>query len=432
MLLVASALLLPAATVPAARAERPRMPLRAPRLGPFLAIWSDLRADHSPAVAHNSRHDEYLVVWVEKQGAFTWDIWARRVRADGTLLSSFNVFSMPGWKLYEPAVAYNPDRDEYLVVFTHEYSPHDYDIWARRILWDQPGNYAAYHLDISYMMQFSPAVVYNPAQHEYLVGYTSQSAADNTRIRLWRISATDGLLAFKYVGSPMSKDYRQDPALAYNPQRNNYLLTYTHEWRDMLNWHYDLDAQLQQGDLGGAYPEVAIATGVDMLHYMIQYPAVAYAPGQHFLVSWTRGTGPMNVYARRVGSDGVPRGPAGGFLVTGCSGFTYCRNSHLAYAPAFGFLVTWEFFDVSTPDVANVYGRLVHPGQDAPDGTNFAVDASANFQGFADVACASTSPRSACLVVEEHCTTAGIICSFPDIRGRLVYPWLTDLPVVTK
>jgi len=176
---------------------------------------------------------------------------------------------------------------------------------------------------------------------------------------------------------------------------------------------------------------VAIATGVDMIHYMIQYPAVAYAPGQHFLVSWTRGTAPMNVYARRVGSDGVPLGPAGGFLLTGCTGMTFCRNSRLAYAPAFGFLVAWEFFDGSTLDVGNVYARLARPGQDAPNGDNFAIDASANFQGYPDVACAGASPRSACLVVEEHCPTTGI-CSNLDIRGRLVKPWLTDLPVVRR
>jgi hypothetical protein len=161
------------------------------------------------------------------------------------------------------------------------------------------------------------------------------------------------------------------------------------------------------------------------------HPAVAYAPGQSYLVSWTVSTD-ANIYARRVGADGVPRGPANGFPITACAGgLPFCRHSRVAYAPAFGFLVTWAYFNGMTPDVGNVYARLVRPGQDAPNGAAFAIDASANYQASPDVACAGGSPRSACLVVEEHCPSAGG-CANLDIRGRLVKPWLSELPVVRK
>lgn len=62
-------------------------------LDPFINIWVDTVDNREPAVAYNSNHDEYLVVWYNDQGGGTWDIYARRVRGDGTLLSNFCVVS---------------------------------------------------------------------------------------------------------------------------------------------------------------------------------------------------------------------------------------------------------------------------------------------------------------------------------------------------
>jgi hypothetical protein len=45
-----------------------------PPMSPFLDIWTDGVDNLKPAVAYNSLHDEYLVVWYTKQDDFTWDI----------------------------------------------------------------------------------------------------------------------------------------------------------------------------------------------------------------------------------------------------------------------------------------------------------------------------------------------------------------------
>ncbi len=89
------------------------------KLSAFINIWLDDVDNHSPAVAYNSHHDEYLVVWYNDRGP-TRDIFARRVRADGTLLSSFTITHNANFWNYNPDIAYSPKHDEYLVVWTYD------------------------------------------------------------------------------------------------------------------------------------------------------------------------------------------------------------------------------------------------------------------------------------------------------------------------
>lgn len=48
--------------------------------------------------------------------------------ADGTLLDQFAVARGLNMRLRNPAVAYNPDRDEYMVAYVWEFSSNDHDI----------------------------------------------------------------------------------------------------------------------------------------------------------------------------------------------------------------------------------------------------------------------------------------------------------------
>ncbi|HID87319.1 MAG TPA: hypothetical protein EYP55_08055, partial [Anaerolineae bacterium] len=70
-----------------------------------------------PAVAYNSRDDEYLVVW---QRGDIW-IYGRRVPSDGEPLGQFIIF-LQSWPYPAPvpAVAYNSGQNEYLVVWESE------------------------------------------------------------------------------------------------------------------------------------------------------------------------------------------------------------------------------------------------------------------------------------------------------------------------
>ncbi|MEZ4556352.1 MAG: hypothetical protein R2854_07880, partial [Caldilineaceae bacterium] len=68
-----------------------------------------------PAVAYNPQHREYLVVW-QNNWSGNRDIYAQRVDAQGDLLSWFAVTTGTHDRA-QPAVAYDPVNQRYLVTW---------------------------------------------------------------------------------------------------------------------------------------------------------------------------------------------------------------------------------------------------------------------------------------------------------------------------
>ena len=62
-------------------------------LGPDLIISAIDSNQYSPDIAYNSVHNEYLVVWENEWAGGYHDVYARRVSADGRILSWFAVAS---------------------------------------------------------------------------------------------------------------------------------------------------------------------------------------------------------------------------------------------------------------------------------------------------------------------------------------------------
>lgn len=284
-------------------------------------------------------------------------------------------------------------------------------------------------MDSGPFLQNEPAVVYTPQRGEYLVAYTDYAAADNAGVTLQLVADTGALGPSLSIGSSGSDNYRMTPALAYDVQANKILVSDVHVYKDGGGtWHNDVLSVLQDPDLNMWYVEetVHLGTGFNTS------PAVACWPGQNYLVTWTTGflPAPVSIYARRVGTDGVPQGPAAGFAVAACTGLTGCRDNRVAFAPDFGFVVTWNFV-APLGGISDVYGRVVRPGQDAPYDDAFDIETGDTEQEAADVACVGGASASACLVADAHCPSPGGCANF-DIAGRLLGPWLTHLPVTVK
>lgn len=74
----------------------------------------------APGIGYNTKRNEFLVVWVEK-----WHVWGRVLRGNATPLGqpfeiSTRECSDSCLEHYSPEVAYNPDRDEYVVVWAED------------------------------------------------------------------------------------------------------------------------------------------------------------------------------------------------------------------------------------------------------------------------------------------------------------------------
>ncbi|MFO7697043.1 MAG: hypothetical protein R6X16_07790, partial [Anaerolineae bacterium] len=107
-------------------------------VGPPIEIDRRVKRSVLPAVAYNPVHDEYLVVWANFQDDWSHDIWARRVTGQGVALDApFCVSTFPAEYHENPAVAFNPVTEEYLVAYVRQLEGSGYtDVYARRLHYD--------------------------------------------------------------------------------------------------------------------------------------------------------------------------------------------------------------------------------------------------------------------------------------------------------
>ena len=92
-----------------------------------------------PAVAYNPTNHRYLVVWSDdrNEGSRGTDIYGQLLAADGTRIGGDFRISGPAATSYEydPAVAYNPASNQYLVVWRDRRNDatRGWDIYGRRV-----------------------------------------------------------------------------------------------------------------------------------------------------------------------------------------------------------------------------------------------------------------------------------------------------------
>jgi hypothetical protein len=396
---------------------------QSPIVGGRIDIWTDGLDNYWPAVAYNSNHDEYLVVWQTEQDAYTYDIWARRVDSDGTLLSSFNVATAPGEKREYPAVAYDAVRDEYLVVYAHSCT--DYptsDVFAKRVAWD--GSWMSSEIAVAQApgWHFQPTVAYNSIDDEYLVVYVNAWEDDLVDIYAQRVRGSDGALqSWSAVASGAEAD-REFPSVAYSAAANGgsggYLIAY--DYYHFATSAQEIRAKVGQADLGDlrTNPEITLCTSGN---YQVA-PAVASGWEGYLAIWWEDRPGGLQVRGRRVGSDGTPLGSGDGFGISEENTlFVSDLRTALAYGEGYGYLATWLRYNTgsSTHDIA---GRYVMDGQDSASGSPFVIEGSGSVSP--SVACA---PSGDCLVGYRW----WIVGDY-DIGGRFVRPHRVYLPLVLR
>lgn len=391
-----------------------------PQMSDHISVWSDAVDNDEPAVVYNPLRQEYLVVWMTKQDNFTWDIWGRRVRADGSLPQGgwFNIDSTAGVKLASPEVAYNPDLDQYLVVYTQQLSTVDYDIWGRVIDWNGAPHNRLY-LDTAPLIQDDPVVVYNTQNHFYLLAYHSEQPGGEYNLELRSLGMDGGFLDARNIPSPPG-EYRLDPSLVYNPNMNNFLLVYGIE--STLGPPKVVGRTLSP-DLIQISPEFEYS---DPNNWGVE-PHAALGRNE-YLVTWYKYLSDGHIAARRLNMEAMPLGPSQGIMIASGPGMISRSHPKVRRAGLFGYLVTWNYFDMQTADVGDVYGRYVGFGQDQPLDENFAIDTRINYQGRANLACAHTGT---CMVVNTHNPSAYPAGDY-EISARLIFMTQVYLPLAMR
>ncbi len=280
-----------------------------------------------PDVAFNSTYNQYLVVWhaddpVDGVVDNEFEIWGQVLDADGGGLYandfriSFNGGSGDGaYHAYYPAVVYNPNRDEYLVVWEGDSNvggmvQDEVEIWAQRVY--STGILVGSNTRMSDMggtgdadyNALDPDVAYNSRDFEYLIvwyGDDNTGGLVDQEFEIYAQLVDEDLVGvgpndyrISDVGGIGNPAYEASlPAVAYNSLRNEYLVV----WRGddnvggLVDREFEVFSQRLDADLGGLGSNdfrLSDVGGVGDPDYDVWWgPEVAYSPIlDQYMVVW--------------------------------------------------------------------------------------------------------------------------------------------------
>jgi hypothetical protein len=390
-------------------------------IGSRFVIRNDASATEvEPAIAYNSQRGEYLVVW-HNEWAANKDIYGQRVAGDGTLVGPWFAISPAGGDRYNPDVAYDSQHDQYLMVWED-----GLDVRGRLISATGgflTGEFLIAEGYVGLDSATNPHVAYASHADQYLV--------------IWQYGGSVGssiqAQAYDWNGAPNGSTFDvvpytqyasaappEQPDLAYNRSRNEHLVVWQQKPSGGNYDVYGRRVKMTGGAdvLGSAFP---IATSVDDE----VTPAVAAIPTEpnhgQYLVAWERKTGfTRDIQARPVAGDGSLT-----FIVT------LADSPWSEHSPALAgcegqhrFLATWVWIPVVTPPaMMQVQARTL-----ALDGT--LLDETTNVSG-GQVFQAAVSAASGCgfLVAFDDNEVIGI--SNRGIYGR-VWGSRVYLPLIVR
>jgi hypothetical protein len=292
---------------------------------------------YTPAVVYNSTDNQYLVVWSGDDDINEeYEIYGQRLSATGGGLGTndFRISDMgpdgnAAYGAFEPAVAYNSQNNEYLVVWsgddnTGSLVDGEFEIFGQRLN-ATGGGLGTNDFRISVMGgtgnaaydAFGPEVAYNSTDNEYLVVWDGNNSDAEFEIYGQLLSATGGGISFRRI-SDMGPDGNaaygaSGSAVAYNSQANEYLVTW---WGDndyfQVDDEYEIFGQRLDADgneVGDNDLRISYVGAPYNINYSAYNPAMVYnSRANQYLVVW-RGddnTPPLEdneyeIFGRRMG-----------------------------------------------------------------------------------------------------------------------------------
>lgn len=306
-------------------------------------------------IAYSPPSNRFLAVWEDHHWGWgaDWDIYGRFLSTSASGAGeAFGIAWADAKHRVAPDVAHNSAINQFLVVFELEYSAADHDIYARRVLTD--GSLGTIELPVATETAYdsNPAIAYNPEMNEYLVVFERMDPLGRHDIygrRLKSDGTPNGNAFAIYVPGPTGADGANAPAtpydaiapdVAYSPIRHTYLVV----WQDKLPPATTFDIR---GRIVGA---TGFLDGADFAISAWEYdqlrPRVAHnTSSDEFLVVWEdhhwAWGADSDIYAQRVRADGAPMGGKYGIAWDGVG---RRLAPDLAYDALSGdFLVTWEY-----------------------------------------------------------------------------------------
>lgn len=282
----------------------------------------------NPDVAFNSTFNQYLVVWTADTHLpyfidDEYEIYGKVLDADGgtpfggEFRISFNAGTgNEDYDAYKPAVAYNPDADEYLVVWMADdivqgMVDEEFEIFAQRVY--STGILVGSNLRMSDMGgsgnplfdAHDPDVTYNSRDHEYLIVWfgddNSGGLVDDELEIFGQLITWQGVgtgpndFRISDMGGTGDPDFDAvNPAVVYNERRHEYLVVWIGDDNvgGLVNDEFEVFSQRLSADAAGLGPNdfrLSDAGSIGDATYSVSSgPAIAYNPPlDRYMVVWS-------------------------------------------------------------------------------------------------------------------------------------------------
>jgi hypothetical protein len=288
-----------------------------------------------------------MLVWTDEDEG---DIEAQRLTAAGAATgSALNVEVITST---QPAIAYNPAANQYLVVYALQVSPLLNDIYGRLVGADGTFAGAAFAISSDASNQSNPAVAYDATSGEYLVVWYDDRDLAGTGWNIYgqRVAAS-GTLSGGVISISTAASDQYDPVVAWSESADEYLVAWR-DGRDYATTGYDIYAQRisASGALAGANFAVVAAAGNQTAPHINHVASLA-----RYNVLWAddRNAGSWDIYVQSINDDGTLYGRE----------VAYFAFSGEQRRPAGDFspqtdrgLVTWQ--DGRNGTTYKIYGRI--------------------------------------------------------------------------
>ena len=298
----------------------------------------------SADVAYNSTNNIFLVVWegdddavmamveneLEIYGQLINGATGEEIGADFRI-STMGIDGDPDRDGEDPAVAYDSTNNEFLVVWSGDYSEGEDEIYARRIN-AQTGELLGILNKVSEVGMnldpdhdaVKPDVVYNPTENEFLIVWSADEVDNRNEIYGQRL--VGGTLVPKgindfAISSVTAVDVAYDafnPAVTYNSATNEYLVVWSSD-ADVFGEEEIFGQMLDEQGLEVRDNDFRISTmgPANDSSYDAAFPDVTYNPtSNEFLVVWDGDddTGnlvnnELEIFGQRLTFKGVEIGP---------------------------------------------------------------------------------------------------------------------------
>jgi len=297
-------------------------------------------------VAYNPNAQQFLVVWQDERGGDS-DIYAQIVLTTGIPITD-NIIVQDGSSIQtNPVVTYNPDDNNYLVVYENESDKH---IVGQLV--SAQGSPVGDACFIAFGSQ--PAMAYRETTDQYLVVFEYQTAPGWDIAGRYVTMAPDGTcgLGSTFIISNDPEDQLY-PAVAYNVTDDQYLVVWTSEQSD-------------QGDVYGR--RVESVTPLDTPFPIAQafdlqgYPVVDWnSDDNEYLIVWhdyrDSGTTGADIYGQRVEADGSLLGSE----IVLCTASDHQQYPHVNYINTLlRYSVTWADDRDAATTGWDIYGQNVN------------------------------------------------------------------------